>query len=442
MFLIGTIGAGKALAGLKEYEAALDEFKKILDNDPNIPPALVARGNVYLETNQNDSALVDFQTAAKANRGDMEAMLGYGKALVNLGRADEAVTPLTRVLTADPKNAEALRYRGTAYAGQFKMQKAVEDLQQSIALNPDDHESYSMLGMAYMRAEDYQNAVDQLAKAIEHYKPKVGQEDIPYFQGYLALANAYIELGKKNKDDKAAAKAAYKSASDECEKILKLTDTKNPILAQVRAAALYSRGVSERMQGELIPATKTFTEALELNPELGEAYFRRGICFHMLGEDKMAIIDFERAAHIPPYDDPRFNLWAGLTHAKIGEYHKALRSYGDAIANSDRYTPAYYNRGLTYMQIGDYEKAIADFNEAIRLDPTKGDYYFKRGLALEKQGDPKKAAESFATAIEFDKKHAGAYRHMSGVMAKQGKTELSNQYKQKADELEPPKAKR
>ena len=225
--------------------------------------------------------------------------------------------------------------------------------------------------------------MEQFAKAVEHYKPKAGQEDVPYVNGYLTLATAYVELGKNSKDP-AASKAAYQSSVDECEKLLKLLDSKNPSHAQVRAAALYSRGVAERMLGEYVTAIRSFTQALELNPELGDAYFRRGICFHLLGEDRMAIADFEQAAHMS-YDDPRFSLWAGFTYAKLGDYHKALRAYGDAIAASDRYTPAYYNRGLAYLVLGDYEKAIEDFNDAIRLDPTR------RRILLQTRHGPRKA---------------------------------------------------
>jgi tetratricopeptide (TPR) repeat protein len=433
MALVGYVGRGRALAGLKEYEAALEDFKYIIDNDPNNVAALIARGTLNLDINRPDEALVDFQTSVKAQRGNLEAMFGLGKALVTVGKAEEAVQPLTRVITADPKNAEAYRLRGTAYINQFKTKQSIEDLQQAISLNPDDHESYLTLGMIYMRAEEYQNAVEQFAKSIEHYKPKTGQEDVPFVGGYINLATAYTELGKNTKDE-AAQKAAYQSAIDECEKLLKLLDSKNPAHAQVRAATIFTRGVAERMLGEYVTAIKSFTEALELNPELGDAYFRRGICFHLLGEDRMAISDFEQASHMA-YGDPRFSLWAGFTYAKLKDYHKALRAYGDAIAASDRYTPAYYNRGLAYLALGDYEKAIKDFNDALRLDPTRADYYYKRGIAQEKLRDYQKAAESFATALEFDSQHADAYRHMSDVMTSLGRTELSDEYKLKAEQL-------
>ena len=133
----------------------------------------------------------------------------------------------------------------------------------------------------------------------------------------------------------------------------------------------------------------------------------------------MAISDFESAAHLDT-SDPRANLWEGFTYAKLGDYQQALRAYGDAIAASDRFTPAYYNRGLSYMMMGNYKKAIADFNDAIRLEPANAEYYFKRGLAYEQMGDHQKASESFSAAIEFDKNHAGAHRHMADVLTKTG----------------------
>ena len=390
--------------------------------------------------NQPDAALVDFQNAAKLDRTNIDALLGLGKSLVSLGRADEAVLPLTRVITADPNIGEAYRHRGAGHAGTFKTKQAIEDLEKAISLDPNDHEAYLTLGMVELRDENFPKAVEALEKSIETYKPKVGEEEVPFVQGYLTLSSAYIELGKKEQDE-AARKAAYKNATDTCEKLISQLSIKNPLHAQAIAAALYSRGVAERMEGEYVRAIKSLTQAIQYNPTLGDAYFRRGICFHKLGEEHMAISDFEQAAHLA-YDDPRSNLWAGLTWAKLGDHHKALRSYGDAIASSDRYTPAYYNRGLTYMALGDYEKAIADFNEAIRLEPNKANSYYMRGLAYERARDNTKAAESFATALEFDNKHVDSYRHMATVMQALGRTELAAEYRNKANELAPPKAKK
>ncbi len=431
-------GRGNALIGLKQFDAAEDDFRKVLDSDPGNVAALIGRGKARLELNKADLALKDFQDAAKADQTNGDAQFGIGKSFVTLGHSDEAVEPLTQAIAADPKNAEAYRLRGTAYAGQVKNKEAIDDLNKSIELNPDDHESYFTLGMVYMRAEQYKEAVEQLAKAIEHYKPKPGHEGDPYVQGYLTLSSARIELGKATKDDDAARKADYKAAAEDCDKLLKQLNEKNPAHAQVRAAALYSRGVAERMQDNYGDAVKSFSQAIEANPELGDAYFRRGICLHNLGEEKMAIADFEQAAHIT-YDDPRCNLWEGFTYAKLGQYNDAIRAYGDAIAASDRYAPAYANRALAYMMLGEYDKAVNDYNSAIRLTPAEAKYYFQRGIAYEMQKDWKRASASFATSLEFDNKNSEAYRHMATAMQNLGKNDLATEYNKKADETAPKK---
>jgi tetratricopeptide (TPR) repeat protein len=427
-------GLGRAFVGMREFESALGAFKQVIDAQPTTD-ALIARGQLYLETGDNDRALRDFQNAVNAERGNIAAQFGLGKAYILLGGWQQGVTALTRVIAAQPENAEALKLRGWGYNGLLKNKEAVADLEQSITLNPDDYEAHYYLGAIQLRTKDYQGAVDQLGKAIELYKPKAGAEDQPYLIGYLTRATAFIELGKATMDE-AARKATYQAAVDEASKAVSQLNENDQSLGPARATALYSRGVGERLVGNLAAAIRTFTQAIELNPEFGEAYFRRGICFHMIGEDKMAIADFQQASHIN-YDDPRANLWEGFTYAKLGEYHEALRAYGDAIAASDRYTPAYANRGRAYMMLGEYEKAIKDFDEAIRLEPGNAEYYFVRGVAYEQLRNNQKAADSFAAAIEFDKKHAGAYRHLAAVEGALGRSELSSQYQQKADELAP-----
>ena len=135
------------------------------------------------------------------------------------------------------------------------------------------------------------------------------------------------------------------------------------------------------MMGQLGDAVKGFTEAIKLNPDLAEAYFRRGICFFEMDEADLALADFKNASSLA-YQDPRSRLWEGFTEAKLKNYYEAIRAYGEAIAESNRYTPAYVNRGLAYMMVGDYTKALADFNDAIRIEPTESDHYFKRGVGL------------------------------------------------------------
>ena len=75
-----------------------------------------------------------------------------------------------------------------------------------------------------------------------------------------------------------------------------------------------------------------YTNAIELDPELAEAYNNRGSVYHYKGEFDNAIADYSRAIELDP-----------------------------------NYDPAYYNRGNTYLYKGEFDNAIADYNKVIEV---------------------------------------------------------------------------
>src|SRR4051812_10046054 len=258
------VGRGRAEVGLRDYETAEKEFRAVLQTYTNDVSALVAMGQLKLETGHPDEAIDQFQLAVKNDPTSGDALLGYGKSLVLLQHGTEAIAPLTRAIAIDPKNAEAYRLRASANALIFKNKQAFEDIHKSIELNPEDYESYFALGELDIRSEDYKGAADAIGKASELYKPKPGQEDQPFFQAYLTRASSFVELGKKLAKDSPEQKAAYKASFDEVQRLIKQLDEKNPAYSKVLAASLYSRGIAERMLGQLGPAIRTLTHAIEL----------------------------------------------------------------------------------------------------------------------------------------------------------------------------------
>jgi tetratricopeptide (TPR) repeat protein len=396
-------------------------------------PALVARGNLYLDQNAAELSLADFQLALEQDRRNQNALFGIGKAYVLLGGPQQAIKPLTYVIENDDTNAEAYRLRAQAYASVGKNDEADLDIEKSLSINPDDHETYMAQAAILLREEKYPESVEALDKAIQNYKPKDENSKEPFAQGYLTKAAALLEAAKQAPDDEAKTKA-YEAALAECDALLEKTPD-SPIYAQIRAAAEFRRGVCLRLLGRLGDAVASFTEAINLNPDLAEAFFRRGICFYYMNEDALAVEDFKRAGSIE-YQDPRARLWEGFAYAKLGDFHEALRAYGEALAESDRYAPAYVNRGLAYMMLGENDKAVTDFNAAIRLEPAEWTHYFKRGIALERLGKKQQAADSFVNAVRFESNYPPAYRHAADALSTLGHNQLASEYRSKAAELE------
>ena len=185
------------------------------------------------------------------------------------------------------------------------------------------------------------------------------------------------------------------------------------------------------MSGKLNEAIRTFSQALELNPAASEAYFRRGICLLAIGENEMAILPISSRRPRSTTKTRATICGKASSTPRWATIHEAIRAYGDAIAASDRFTPAYINRGLAYMMLGDDEKAIADFDDALRIEPTNGDYYYKRGVAYAQLGRLEEASNSFASAIEFAPELREAYRQMADVQKRLGRNELAEQYRKR-----------
>lgn len=441
----------KAYAQMEDYEAAIEDLKKATQYaqaQPQVLPEIQStRGEIYMEIEAYQAALPDLQAAVQANRSNPQYQFDYGKTLVKLGGVEAGEKALTKYLDAiaameevpegeEVQKAEALRLRAQAYGSQRKFDLAEADLAASLEIEPDNYEAYFTRAQIALVDENYDDAAANLEEAIAKYEPKDEDDKLPFVQGYLTLASVYEEQGKETARDGDAegAAALYEASVATCEKLIDLLPEKDPRTDGVRVAALYRRGVNERLHGDLADAVKTFSRLLQLDPNQGEAYFRRGICFHFMGEERLAIRDFEQAASIN-FDSPRSNLWKGMSWAKLGDMNEAIRAYGESIAVSDRYVPAFVNRGLAHMSQGDYLKAINDLNEAIRLQPTEALHYYRRGKAQSAAGEHEKAIQSYMNAIEFDETLRPAYDALSTELVASGQSALANEYRSRAAQL-------
>jgi membrane associated rhomboid family serine protease/regulator of sirC expression with transglutaminase-like and TPR domain len=138
------------------------------------------------------------------------------------------------------------------------------------------------------------------------------------------------------------------------------------LVVNERAIDHYNRGVDYQERDELAPAIEAYTQALDLDPELVQAYVNRGLAYFRQGQLGPAIADFDRAIDL----DPREGL-------------------------------AYYNRGLAYATAGQYEQALHDLSAAIQSDPGNADLYFFRGAVYAELGAREAAIADLESALEL-----------------------------------------
>ena len=101
-------------------------------------------------------------------------------------------------------------------------------------------------------------------------------------------------------------------------------------------------------QAESREAIKDYDEAIRLNPQSAEAYFKRGFFYQNLGQGEQAIEDFDKAIRI-----------------------------------DSQFAKAYSNRAYAYLNKGHYGQTIADCTSAIKLDPNDAVSCLNRGVVEE-----------------------------------------------------------
>jgi tetratricopeptide (TPR) repeat protein len=178
-------------------------------------------------------------------------------------------------------------------------------------------------------------------------------------------------------------------------------------------------GVVLRRLGDFRGSVEACSKGIEIDPQEPELFLRRGIAWFHLGLYGIALEDFEEAAGMS-YDDPRPELWRGLTLIELDRPLEAINAYASAIRRDRTFMLAYLNRGLAYLATNEPHKAEFDFNQAIRQKPKDARAWANRGVAQARQGRYHEAVESYETALKISpndkavRQNLDAARRMTG----------------------------
>ncbi len=145
-----------AFAKLQNFQAAVNDYNKLLQLQPGNSTAYLRRGGIYFQLQQYDAALLDINKALEDN----------------------------------PKNAEALLNRAIVFASQNQHNQAISDFDSYLQLNPADAKTYNWRGISKTHIGDHTSAIEDFSKAIQSQ---------PAAAFYRNRANSYLQIGEKEK---------------------------------------------------------------------------------------------------------------------------------------------------------------------------------------------------------------------------------------------------
>lgn len=142
-----------------------------------------------------------------------------------------------------------------------------------------------------------------------------------------------------------------------------------------QARALVEEGKELYRTDQDEKAVELFQEAIKLDPELAEAYFRLGLAYTAVG---------------------------GKDQEAEDAYKKATEKYKKYLEDNSKDADAHYNLGQTYAELHLYSEAVREYRQATRLKDDDAAVYYDLGTALSKLAQYDEAAAAFSKSLEID----------------------------------------
>lgn len=156
-----------------------------------------------------------------------------------------------------------------------------------------------------------------------------------------------------------------------CSSTAKQTEQKNVFRAPSLDHVILAEPLSVHYKSEvaLLKIEEILQRAELTDEQRAQLLYDRGSIYDSIGLKSLAKFDFNRAIQIKPNLADAYNF-VGIHHTIAEEYQAAFEAFDAALDIKPDFAYAYLNRGISLYYSGRYKLAAADLAEFLRLDPT------------------------------------------------------------------------
>ncbi|EKD09320.1 MAG: tetratricopeptide repeat protein [Limnospira sp. PMC 1291.21] len=201
----------------------------------------------------------------------------------------------------------------------------------------------------------------------------------------------------------------YKQAIAACDRALEI----NPDLDE----AWYQKGNALVRLQQYSQALECYDRALKIQPQRSDAWYNRGNVLVRLKRYSPALEAYNQALKIEPND---YAVWhnRGALLRKFQKYEQALDSYDRAIRLEANHYETWHNRGNVLSQLKRYQEAISSYDRAIQINPGQFDIWANRGMDLCHIHQYSEALSCYEQAISLNSKEPELWISQGGVLVK------------------------
>jgi tetratricopeptide (TPR) repeat protein len=403
---------GAAYEQRKDYKSAIDAFRHAIVLDRDNLDAIRGLAENLMNDGQFEAALEQYKVIVDSNQEDAQSYVRMAEIYRRQGKYDLALESLKKADTLVPDSAEVAYNMAAVYQGQGRYDDAIKLLQDLLKKNDTsqaDRTNRSIflerLGMIYREQENYTAAVETFRKLLP-----LGDENAR--QGYQEIIDTYREA-KQWPQATAAAKEAVQKMPDD-------RDLRMVLDAQLADT------------GDVDSAVADVHKMLKGGPEDREVYVRLAIIDTRAKRWSDAEKDLSKAEQISTKAEDKAYVWflRGDMYQHEKMFDQAEEEFKKVLSNtspSDPQSAATLNY-LGYMNADrgvKLEESLNYIKQALTLEPNNGAYLDSLGWTYFKLGKYDLAEENLNKASIHMGADPTVQEHLGDLYQKTGRLKMA-----------------
>ena len=426
--MAGQAALGELAMALRDADAAIAAFTKVLDVNPHAKEILVRRGRCYLSQQKFEQAQKDFQAAWDLDNRLLEATVG----LAQVAAATKDETAAAKWIKTAFELPEGIRnkwIRDMTVSASEKRHDPVQSLIQSrekiLAVAPDDDDNRIRLGQLYTRANQSDKAEEQFLYVYEHSAPeriRAAESLVYLYQDTRRPEKARSILNdlQQKTEDRAGAMRVYadyllrmEGATPGCRQMIDAAiqlDPKSP-LGYIELGKFHV--IAEQWEEAIGAMEKALSIGFKNAPDLSEESVRSSIVQCVI---RARLFDRARKRIDEMFARDKNDLTAFLLmdqlYEALGETENAKDILARAIKVHDDTAELYWRRGSLFLRLGELQEAYADLAMARKLAPEDIAVGMTLGKAYERRRLYDKARAEYVGVMSQNPSYRPAYERL------------------------------
>jgi tetratricopeptide (TPR) repeat protein len=363
------IELGEILESRHEFEKAIRQYSTAMKLSPRSVSASLHIGNLSFVQDDVGKAKEFYKKCNDIDPAFPKSYFMMGLMSVAAKDLEGAMLHFNEALKVDPVYSQALFWRGLLFMDKLQEEKALADWNTLVQLHPENSFFLYMRGYLYIQIDDFDKAFIDLRKSFlansESEDKFIGGQTILDKRIDLQTAARYLIrklYGIAEPDAEYIKKGfcfllsgRYKAAYNWFNKIKKRT-----------GISAYLLGLTFEHSGQHNAALAQYESAIVLDPEIFDAYKKRGIYRMELKAYDSALQDFNKMKRLQPELAVSYRL-SGITKALAEDYANAIPDLSKFIDQDSSDRESLTTRGLCFEKTSQWAKAAHDFHRAFQI---------------------------------------------------------------------------